>query len=495
LRQCIERGNEFSNYELQNTYFQLLYGLFGLHSSKIMHRDVKPENILLTTYENTKTWSLPILYPDEQLNYTLPSECLKSMYADFGLSDTKVHHTGYAWNNGTLSWSCPFGWFYLELDLEKTQKAPTFGFDTDTWSLGLVFWFLAATGLKIESGKKKFSYTSLTRFFAGDIPNTKPEPYKKVVEKCFKELKAAIPNKSWLADSGILLALNTCILKCAIMESFGHPFLPPQKITNWDGKQNEKQFQWGPIAKVIKKYENEIKTAIFSFYGFDIFYETSQKIKEKLPNELVSVIFSMLSWDPRDRNAGRVIYDGGAFVLDLCKKIYVDGTQSTPPSKSFWINGNLRVSESEILENSASNSEYQSKITDSSQTLGSDAGYQSKISDTDQALSPSFIQSSIVSAREEQAEIDILANVVEEELKNENKKRSPPITPTKIVHFEDETMAGKRRRKEDEENEESNGELQRTIIVEDNDVVDFAEFGPLVPNIDFGPDPFFNFYQ
>ena len=113
LSNLLSKRKYLTEIEVQNYIFQLIQGLYYLHSRKIIHRDIKPNNLLL----------------DEKLELKI---------ADFGLSKKLYEGQKLKEKLGTQVYMAPEIW-----ELSETG----YSFEVDIWSLGIVMYKLLTSKL------------------------------------------------------------------------------------------------------------------------------------------------------------------------------------------------------------------------------------------------------------------------------------------------------------------------------------------------------------
>ena len=117
LSTLLSKRKYFTEIEVQNYIFQLIQGLHYLHSRKIIHRDIKPNNLLL----------------DEKLELKI---------ADFGLSKKLYEGQKLKEKLGTQVFMAPEIW-----ELSETG----YSLEVDIWSLGIVMFKLLTGKLPFEN--------------------------------------------------------------------------------------------------------------------------------------------------------------------------------------------------------------------------------------------------------------------------------------------------------------------------------------------------------
>lgn len=149
--------------------YQISNGLYQLHSLRILHRDLKGENILLDKHCNAKI-------------------------ADFGLSIIKASSNSQSSHGlrsaaGTLPWMAP------ELFSGESQTPAS-----DIYSLGMILW-------EIASRKKPFqgivSHTIVGMVLAGTrqpLNDTWPSIFKKLITACWEANPSKRPSAKALGD-------------------------------------------------------------------------------------------------------------------------------------------------------------------------------------------------------------------------------------------------------------------------------------------------------
>ncbi|KAL0217133.1 hypothetical protein RCL1_007616 [Eukaryota sp. TZLM3-RCL] len=139
LQDFVNSNSKLSNDDLWFILTQLAFGLHYLHSNSIIHRDVKPANIVLTSKYR------PLLVK----------------YCDFGISKN-VSNTLADTYTGTVPFMAP-----EILAIEYEEVAPdSYTFAVDLWSLGVTLYYLV---------EGKFPFENPVQTIKGNIPVSNSE--------------------------------------------------------------------------------------------------------------------------------------------------------------------------------------------------------------------------------------------------------------------------------------------------------------------------------
>ena len=160
LTQAIKEG--LTDEQKEEVAMQLLEGIDFLHKHKVVHRDLKPGNILIVKYEGSV---VPLI-------------------TDFGLSKSAETGDGSQFSNsfggGTQRYSSP----------EQLQGKPL-RFNTDLWSYGAIVYelFMGEQLFSPGSGASNIAQAELevyNKIIHGDVSKLgkMPERWRKVAEKC-----------------------------------------------------------------------------------------------------------------------------------------------------------------------------------------------------------------------------------------------------------------------------------------------------------------------
>ncbi|KAG0222386.1 hypothetical protein BGW42_006665 [Actinomortierella wolfii] len=179
------------NWELKKSITQqLICGVAYMHSKKILHRDIKSDNVLLTD------------------DYRVAKLC------DFGLAKlNRKPLTGTTTDAhvGTPLWKAP------ELFVED----PKYTKKTDVYSLGWVIWQMATNSIRpLEGTEVNEAIKKIKQGVRGDIPNDTPEEMRKPIESFWDhdasrrpEASSFIAKGTWVNevedDSFETIGLNT----------------------------------------------------------------------------------------------------------------------------------------------------------------------------------------------------------------------------------------------------------------------------------------------
>ena len=133
---------------------QIGYGLYQLHSVKIIHRDLKGENILLDTLNHTKV-------------------------ADFGLSIVKSNSASHSKKGtgrggaGTIPWMAP--------ELHEDQPNSK---ETDVYSLGVVLWEIVSRKMPYAGLVIGQMISKTVQGKRDPLPNPCPEVFRLMITAC-----------------------------------------------------------------------------------------------------------------------------------------------------------------------------------------------------------------------------------------------------------------------------------------------------------------------
>ncbi|KAF9158696.1 hypothetical protein DFQ26_007348 [Actinomortierella ambigua] len=145
---------------------EIAKGLAYIHSNKIIHRDLKSGNVLLTRHLEVKL-------------------------CDFGLAQVKIKTASYHTNNqtsaaGTLRWMAP----------ELLTLRPKYSFKSDIYALGMVMWEMAAecTVPFQEQGDNSIIADLVRKGEREEIPEDTPTDYQSWIERCWEQEPSKRPD-------------------------------------------------------------------------------------------------------------------------------------------------------------------------------------------------------------------------------------------------------------------------------------------------------------
>jgi len=203
-------------------------GMAWLHGNKLIHRDLKPTNILLDEHWNAKI-------------------------CDFGLSDIKKYIDGHKEDLGSkdrikrsLPWMAPEIFLGKEID-ERT----------DVYAIGIIIWQLMTTQTEVYPLSQFITEEELTKGVA--VEQTRPKiptkivlrPIRKLIEKCWaqeKEKRPYLPDLINMLDKAWVDSLITD----PIANSFWKEYFLGRESVSW------KQFAT-PICKFLNENKEEKK--------------------------------------------------------------------------------------------------------------------------------------------------------------------------------------------------------------------------------------------
>ena len=246
-----QQGQHLNQNLVINIFKQILNGLIYLHSNGIMHRDIKPDNILIDAYNNIKI-------------------------TDFGISALYIQNYGFLSGGRTLvgrpDYVCP----------EILLKEP-YDIKCDIFSLGYTMYYVMNCDLpsKIDNfgnriKKNNLNYNNYDRKLVQliermyrDNPIERPTANEALNELLFieKNINNNITNSfnrslNAQSDNGIISSLN-CVLQC---------------FFNLDNINFIKDF----IIKILK--EKQINFPFFPLFFFNFFDLIGKKRKNSIIN-------------------------------------------------------------------------------------------------------------------------------------------------------------------------------------------------------------------
>ncbi|KAH0573430.1 Kinase, NEK [Spironucleus salmonicida] len=158
LSQLIEKyksqNKQFSDDYILKIYLQLIQALNYLHKLQILHRDVKPQNMLL----------------DEDLNIYL---------SDFGIARANEQDSGKTTNIGTQDYMSP----------ELFESTSDYDYQPDIWASGVVLYQLMTLSLPFQSHKHQIS----CQFIVPKVNNQESQQHlAQLFPLIFREYKSRI---------------------------------------------------------------------------------------------------------------------------------------------------------------------------------------------------------------------------------------------------------------------------------------------------------------
>ena len=124
----VQKQRRLNEVECCRIFTQILNGVEYCHRAKIIHRDLKLENILLTEHANGGGNNTQLQLPNVKI-------------ADFGLSNSIKFNEKMGTNCGTPSYTCP----------EQITGKEYIGSAADIWSLGVIFYAMVCGFLPFEA--------------------------------------------------------------------------------------------------------------------------------------------------------------------------------------------------------------------------------------------------------------------------------------------------------------------------------------------------------
>ena len=139
LNKMIDNNLLFSIEDIQFIFTRLIIDLYSLHVSKIIHLDIKPDNIIIKLKSNFDLNMLNDITQEELNNLKIIEQVI---YIDYGLSCYKICNAG-----GTLLYMAPE---MLKLLGKDDNLSYEFSAKCDIYSLGIVFYYILNMELPIN---------------------------------------------------------------------------------------------------------------------------------------------------------------------------------------------------------------------------------------------------------------------------------------------------------------------------------------------------------
>lgn len=140
LYSFIIKNHSITELEILFIFVQIMDGISYLHSNKILHRDIKPHNILVK-YEIIEDQSIPIV-----------------LIADFGFAKNVLRRTGTVL--GTKKYMAP-----------EIQSNSLYSESVDIWSIGCLFYFMLMkqeVDFKVKNSKQSIAEEIMKKYKFGD---------------------------------------------------------------------------------------------------------------------------------------------------------------------------------------------------------------------------------------------------------------------------------------------------------------------------------------
>ncbi|KAG0553638.1 hypothetical protein KC19_12G027200 [Ceratodon purpureus] len=169
MEECGNGGPPFSISEATHMMLQVAEGMLFLHEKKIVHRDLKSQNILV-----------------KRMKYKeVGFEHVHVKVADFGLSKTKARSTTYSnqtLNQGTTRWMAPE---LIRMSSAMDDLAVKHPFKVDAFSFGMVC-FEILTGEVPFSGLRSYEIIqTVLRGGRPQLPDQIPDRLRYLIEACW----------------------------------------------------------------------------------------------------------------------------------------------------------------------------------------------------------------------------------------------------------------------------------------------------------------------
>lgn len=149
---------------------QISYGLYQLHSVRIVHRDLKGENILLDKLNHAKV-------------------------ADFGLSVIKSNSTGQSKKGGGHGAAGTLPWMAPELFERKPNSS-----ESDIYSLGMVLWEILSRKVPFEEALPAVIVGMVLTGKREELPENCPEVFRLMITACWNANPKQRPTAEQVGD-------------------------------------------------------------------------------------------------------------------------------------------------------------------------------------------------------------------------------------------------------------------------------------------------------
>jgi hypothetical protein len=180
LRENVSRKSPFTLFEAVDMMLQIAEGMLYLHGNKVVHRDLKSQNILVKRRKD------------------IDAEYVYLKVADFGLSKTKensITHSNQTPNTGTPRWMAPELMTMGANDFLARDQELRYPFKVDIYSFGMVCY-------EISTGKVPFSTVCSIKevkkmVLNGDrpiLPDECPQTLKTLILSCWNSEASLRPS-------------------------------------------------------------------------------------------------------------------------------------------------------------------------------------------------------------------------------------------------------------------------------------------------------------
>lgn len=331
LRARLRIGEAFRLPDLERMYFQLLWSLYGLQTptSCFVHNDIKPENILVSLAEQDEKHVL------NDKVFTIPKNSPHLYLTDYGVAWTEPKNSFDKWMYGTPDYANHFAIFYTKPG-EWGGNYPSRGPNSDIWTMGLLFWTMAAQGLEIEG--KKLKLTSPSAGFLTPRGEFKPPLRGQAVTTHNQFLKGTSTEDNVPTDR-----IAHAMIQCTLMKAMGHEFLPPQKFQFKKSKKT-KTMSWQFLGQQFEEQQEVITQAVDATIGTAGYFDKiCQAMKTAIGDSNYEIIRSMLAWPKNNERT----CDEGKRHLELINQLNVPEWSGQP-----WISVTQFVEEAQVEEGS-----------------------------------------------------------------------------------------------------------------------------------------------